>query len=150
MAFTRKRIRIGECLLNENFITQEKLDEALALQKSSGKRLGELLVENGFVTGEQLATALSRQLGLGIVNLQVIEIPDDILRRLQRVSLPSAMNTNSFEILLHSCFPFYFSLFSFNLFVMKCKDTYFWGKHQIIRLKKASIAPQPPKGEFFI
>ncbi|SHH94728.1 type IV pilus assembly protein PilB [Butyrivibrio fibrisolvens DSM 3071] len=79
MAFTRKRIRIGECLLNENFITQEKLDEALALQKSSGKRLGELLVENGFVTGEQLATALSRQLGLGIVNLQVIEIPDDIL-----------------------------------------------------------------------
>ena len=79
MAFTRKRIRLGECLLNENFITQEKLDEALALQKSSGKRLGELLVENGFVTGEQLATALSRQLGLGIVNLQVIEIPDDIL-----------------------------------------------------------------------
>ncbi len=75
MAFTRKRIRIGECLLNENFITQEKLDEALALQKSSGKRLGDLLVENGFVTGEQLATALSRQLGLGIVNLQVIEIP---------------------------------------------------------------------------
>ena len=79
MAFTRKRIRIGECLLNENFITQEKLDEALALQKSSGKRLGELLVENGYVTGEQLATALSRQLGLGIVNLQMIEIPEDIL-----------------------------------------------------------------------
>ncbi|MCR5771653.1 MAG: Flp pilus assembly complex ATPase component TadA [Butyrivibrio sp.] len=79
MAFTRKRIRLGECLLNEKFITQEKLDEALALQKSSGKRLGELLVENGYVTGEQLATALSRQLGLGIVNLQVIEIPDDIL-----------------------------------------------------------------------
>lgn len=79
MAFIRKRIRIGECLLNENFITQEKLDEALALQKSSGKRLGELLVENGFVTGEQLATALSNQMGLGIVNLQLIEIPDDIL-----------------------------------------------------------------------
>lgn len=79
MAFIRKRIRLGECLLNEKYITQEKLDEALALQKSSGKRLGELLVENGFVTGEQLATALSRQLGLGMVNLQMIDIPDDIL-----------------------------------------------------------------------
>ncbi|WP_026507501.1 GspE/PulE family protein [Butyrivibrio sp. MC2013] len=79
MAFQRKRIRLGECLINEHYLTQEKLEEALAQQKGSGKRLGELLVENGYVTGEQLASALSRQLGLAMINLQNIDIPEDIL-----------------------------------------------------------------------
>jgi len=79
MAFNRKRIRLGECLIKEGCLTPEQLETVLLAQKGSGKRLGELLVENGIVTEEQLAQALSNQLGLGRVNLQTIEIPDDIL-----------------------------------------------------------------------
>ncbi len=79
MSFNRKRIRLGECLINEGHLTPEQLEKALLQQKESGKRLGEVLVENGTVTGDQLAKALSNQLGLSRVNLQTIDIPDNIL-----------------------------------------------------------------------
>lgn len=49
---------LGEKLIAAGIITQGQLDEALAEQKSSGKRLGEILVDKGYATNEQIDEAL--------------------------------------------------------------------------------------------
>ena len=80
MAFNRNRLRLGEYLIQENYITPEGLEKALVLQKESGKRLGDVLVTNGIISGEQLAVALSKQLNIPRIELTSIQIPEEILR----------------------------------------------------------------------
>ncbi|MBD5449444.1 MAG: Flp pilus assembly complex ATPase component TadA [Lachnospiraceae bacterium] len=79
MDFNRKKIRLGDVLVNSGVITQEQLEEGLKRQKGSGRKLGETLVDEGFVTEEAIARALSNQLGYEIVDLQNVAIPEDIL-----------------------------------------------------------------------
>ena len=45
----RKRIRIGDLLVEQKIISQSQLQEALAAQKKSGRKLGRVLIENGYV-----------------------------------------------------------------------------------------------------
>jgi type IV pilus assembly protein PilB len=54
--------RLGEILVDQNFITLDQLAMGIERQKISKKRLGEILTELGFVTEEKLARALSLQL----------------------------------------------------------------------------------------
>lgn len=77
--FVRKKIRLGEALINDGLITEEQLEKALEMQKGSGRKLGETLIDAGLVTDEQIAQVLSRQLGYENVNLQNIAIPQDVL-----------------------------------------------------------------------
>lgn len=80
MDFNRKKIRLGDVLVNSGVITQEQLEEGLKRQKGSGRKLGETLVDEGFVTEEAIARALSSQLGYEMVDLQNVAIPEDILK----------------------------------------------------------------------
>ena len=75
----RRKVRIGDLLLNEGIISMEQLDEALAKQKEKKKRLGEILVEDGYVTDETMANALCHQLGYGRADLENGRVPDDLL-----------------------------------------------------------------------
>ena len=75
----RRKVRIGDILINEGILSPEKLDEALALQKEKKKRLGEILVEEGFITDETMANALCHQLGYARADLQNGRIPDDLI-----------------------------------------------------------------------
>ncbi len=75
----RRKVRIGDILINEGILSPEKLDEALALQKEKKKRLGEILVEEGFISDETMANALCHQLGYARADLQNGRIPDDLL-----------------------------------------------------------------------
>ena len=75
----RRKLRIGDVLINEGVITPEKLEEALAIQKEKKKRLGEVLIEDGFVTDEIMANALSRQLGYDRANMGDVNIPADLI-----------------------------------------------------------------------
>lgn len=77
--FGRKKVRLGDALVNDGVITTAQLEKALALQKGSGRKLGETLIDTGMVTEEQIAKVLSRQLGYESVDLQNISIPQDIL-----------------------------------------------------------------------
>lgn len=62
---------LGELLLSWHSITQQQLDDALALQKSRpGTRLGELLVDSGGLDGYTLADAIAFQAGLPRVDLR--------------------------------------------------------------------------------
>ncbi len=80
MDFNRKKIRLGDVLVNSGVITQEQLEEGLKRQKGSGRKLGETLVDEGYVTEEAIARALSSQLGYEMVDLQNVAIPEDILK----------------------------------------------------------------------
>ena len=75
----RRKLRIGDVLLNDGVITQEKLDEALAIQQQKKKRLGEVLIEDGFITDDVMANALSRQLGYDRANMSDVSIPSDLI-----------------------------------------------------------------------
>jgi type IV pilus assembly protein PilB len=53
---------LGELLLEKKIIDRKALDEAIAVQKKSGKRLGKILVEKGFLDEKSLFTFLEEQL----------------------------------------------------------------------------------------
>lgn len=80
MDFRRKKLRLGDILLNSGVLTEEELNKGLELKKGSQKLLGEILVENGFVTEGQIADALCSQLRLDKIDLSTVHIPEDILQ----------------------------------------------------------------------
>jgi type IV pilus assembly protein PilB len=60
----KKRIFLGELLVNMGLLTEEAISQALDAQKIEGKKLGKILVENGFLTEANLVNSLSTQLGI--------------------------------------------------------------------------------------
>ena len=79
MDYNRKKLRLGDVLVNSKAISNTQLLQALDLQKGSGKKLGEVLVEEGIVTEEQIAMALSTQLHIELIDLTTIAVSQDIL-----------------------------------------------------------------------
>jgi type IV pilus assembly protein PilB len=79
MDFRKKKLRLGDILVNSGALSVGEIDKGLELKAQSNKRLGEVLVENGFVTEEQIADALCNQLRMEKVELSLIHIPENIL-----------------------------------------------------------------------
>ena len=79
MDFNRKKLRLGDVLVNSGVITAGQLQKGLELQKGSGRKLGETLVDEGITTEENIAKALSSQLGYEMVDLQDVSIDEEIL-----------------------------------------------------------------------
>ena len=73
-------LRLGDLLISAGLITQEQLEEGLALQKGSGKRLGTVLQENGFITESELIEALQMQLGIEFIDLSKVNIPTELVQ----------------------------------------------------------------------
>ncbi|MBR5693411.1 MAG: Flp pilus assembly complex ATPase component TadA [Fibrobacter sp.] len=71
------KMRIGEMLLAQKYITHEQLDKALETQKTTGKRLGRTLVDLGFMPEERLVEILSRQFEVPYVKLDNFAIDAD-------------------------------------------------------------------------
>jgi type IV pilus assembly protein PilB len=77
---TQPRIRIGDMLVRAGLLTQEQLDEALAVQRDRpGCRLGDVLLELGFVDEAQLTQTLSNQLSVPWVNLAHVDFTRALL-----------------------------------------------------------------------
>ena len=75
MAAPMKNLPIGKILVENGFITEKQLEEALEAQKSSGgKMLGDMMLEMGFVSETQLAQALSIRLKVPFVDLSTAQI----------------------------------------------------------------------------
>ncbi len=79
MDFNRKKLRLGDVLVNSGVITEEELKKGLERQKNSGRKLGETLVDEGFATEENIAKALSSQLHYDMIDLQNVSIEEDVL-----------------------------------------------------------------------
>mgnify|MGYP000884997119 FL=1 len=78
----RERLRLGDVLVKQLLITETQLNEALEMQRASGKRLGRQLVDAGFVTEEAVAHGLARQLRVPAVNLKNFALNGEIVRLL--------------------------------------------------------------------
>lgn len=55
--------KLGDILIHENFLDQEKLDQALERQKTTKEKLGKLLIRMGMITESDLVKVYALQLG---------------------------------------------------------------------------------------
>ena len=90
-----RHLKLGNLLVDAGAIEESTLEAALEEQKVSKMRLGEILLKNGWLTERQLAEALSKQLRLPLVNLAKYKpskeatkvIPEAVAQRLEIVPL---------------------------------------------------------------
>ena len=75
----RKKIRIGDLLVEAGAITAEQLQEALAKQKEDGGMLGNIIMELGFISRELLITVLTTQMGIDYCEIRTVQIDDSVL-----------------------------------------------------------------------
>ncbi len=71
------KMRIGEMLIAQGYITEEQLGKALETQKTTGKRLGRTLVDLGYMPEERLIEILSRQFEVPYVKLDTFHIDSE-------------------------------------------------------------------------
>ncbi|MEG0036379.1 MAG: type II secretion system protein GspE, partial [Oscillospiraceae bacterium] len=74
-----KKIRLGDILLAQGYINEDQLKTALANHKKTKQRLGDYLVDTGMVADEDIARALHIQLGIELVELRGIKIPENVI-----------------------------------------------------------------------
>lgn len=78
----RKKIRIGDLLIQNDVITDAQLGEALASQKQTGKKLGRALIDLGLVEEDRLLGLLSQQLEVPFIQLRNYDFKPEITQRL--------------------------------------------------------------------
>jgi type IV pilus assembly protein PilB len=76
-------------LLDLKKITQAQLDEALALKKSKGGAIGAVLVDLGFCEPSDVSMALGIQSGMRRVALDDIELPPEIIEKMDALTARS-------------------------------------------------------------
>ncbi len=89
MAELRKKLRLGELLIQQGLITTDQLAIALAEQRHNHVPIGRLLVRLGFVTENQIRDIMARTIGQESIDLsQVVAdpealklVPQDFARR---------------------------------------------------------------------
>jgi MSHA biogenesis protein MshE len=97
----RKKIRIGDLLVEHKIISENQLMQALADQKKSGHKLGRALTELGFISEDQLLEFLSRQLQIPYIDLKhykykaetVRMVPETTARRYRAIALDDSQDT---------------------------------------------------------
>ena len=77
MAIVKKRL--GDLLIDADVISQEQLDKALTVQKTTKERLGKALISLGYVTEKSLIKALEIQLGVPHVVLTGLNINPEVI-----------------------------------------------------------------------
>jgi MSHA biogenesis protein MshE len=78
-----EKVRLGDLLVQQKLISEEQLKFVLEQQKRSGRKLGRLLVDNAFVTEENISEALGKQLNIPYINLKYFNINIELVRLLQ-------------------------------------------------------------------
>ncbi len=76
-----QRIKLGELLVRAGVLDEPRLKAALHEQERWGGRLGATLVSMGFVAEDILVKALSKQLAVPIARLDQLDVPQNILDR---------------------------------------------------------------------
>lgn len=74
-----KKYRLGDILVQQNYISDVQLRSALETQKKTKQRLGDYLIDSGIVSDREVAQALHIQLGIEVVELRGVKIPDDVI-----------------------------------------------------------------------
>jgi MSHA biogenesis protein MshE len=93
----RKKIRLGELLIEQKVINEAQLNQALTEQKKTGRKLGRVLTDLGIVQEQQLNEALARHLQIPFVDLKQLTLdqatvrllPEALARRFRALVLKS-------------------------------------------------------------
>ena len=78
MATPKKRL--GDLLIDCNFITDEQLSQALSYQKQRGLKLGEALIEMELVTEDDIIWAIGNQLNISQISLTAEMVDEEIAK----------------------------------------------------------------------
>ncbi len=78
----RRKIRIGDLLVQHRIISETQLEAALAEQKRSGHKLGITLVELGYINEKQLLEFLSQQLNIPFIDLKKFKLDPQVVQLL--------------------------------------------------------------------
>lgn len=78
----RKRVRIGDLLIEHKKITNLQLQSALEIQRNTGRRIGEILIEEGLVTEDDIMSTLEQQLGIERVDLSMLVVDKEVTKLL--------------------------------------------------------------------
>ena len=101
---------LGDTLLNAGLVNKQQLDEALAMQASTGQKLGQALVSLGHLTDTELLKTLCADAGIPFVTEAEIQ-PDDaavalIPIDLARTHIVAPMKVESRHLVLAMADPF--------------------------------------------
>jgi type IV pilus assembly protein PilB len=100
------KVRIGDLLRKEGYITAAQLDHALAAQKKSKSRLGAILVKLGHIEEETILNVLSRLHGYPAVNIEkeppnpdALEVmPYEIAKEYMAFPLRISVNSKTLQV----------------------------------------------------
>ena len=82
MIDSRKKVRVGDLLLEKQLISDEQLHEALAEQKRSGKKLGRAITDLGFVNEDVLLRTLADYFQYPFIELAHFRLNNSLVQRL--------------------------------------------------------------------
>jgi len=96
-----EKIRIGDMLIQQKFISEDQLNNALNQQKHTRLKLGRILVNSGFVSEKIISETLAMQLDIKFIDIEkflikpevVRLIPECEARRLQTIVLEDKKGT---------------------------------------------------------
>lgn len=72
--------RIGDVLIEEGYITQQQLSQALSDGKATGAPLGASLIKLGYIDEVKLGKALAKLHGLKYIDTSTIELQPDVMK----------------------------------------------------------------------
>ena len=81
----RKKIRLGDLLVDHKLISQTQLEQALSEQKKNGQKLGKVLIDDGYLTEDQMLEALSEQLKIPFVDLLHYKFNPDVIKLIPEI-----------------------------------------------------------------
>jgi type IV pilus assembly protein PilB len=72
--------KLGEMLVDAGVLTLEQLQEALEMQRETGKRLGEVVVELQMTTEDEVQSVLATQLGIEQIDLYEERVDNEVAK----------------------------------------------------------------------
>ncbi len=139
MSEPKRNIRIGDILVNDGFITEAQLGEALAYQKvDRSKRLGAILVDSGYVTEAQLLGALAKRLDLKVIQMAGVVVEMEAAAEIPRTIaekytvIPIAEKSGHLLVVVNDPLDFY-ALEDLRMITGKIVDTVLATRDEIIK-----------------
>jgi type IV pilus assembly protein PilB len=81
--------KIGQILIEMEKITEKQLDEALAIKKDKGGAIGAVLTDLGYCEKADVSAALAIQAGMRRVFLDELEIPPEVIEKMDGMTARS-------------------------------------------------------------
>jgi MSHA biogenesis protein MshE len=81
----KKRIRLGDLLVENKQISEAQLNTALEEQKKTHRKLGKTLIDLGYIAESNLLTLLSQQLNIPYLNLKQHSIDPEVFKRIPEI-----------------------------------------------------------------